>query len=125
MKKRKPLVLTPTHRLAKEFKEKHGVDAQTYHSFFRYCGSRRARATPEDIEMVQQRFGVEKLRDAGVDKNGIIELIKERNIRAPIRITDKNDEVVVFEDLGSKVFHNLDVTPLTYIIRKELSLIHI
>ena len=31
---RKPLCLTPTHRLAKEMR-KRGVEAQTYHSFFR------------------------------------------------------------------------------------------
>ncbi|KAK3794882.1 hypothetical protein RRG08_001030 [Elysia crispata] len=31
---RKPLVFTPTHRLAKEMRSR-GVDAQTYHSFFR------------------------------------------------------------------------------------------
>ena len=34
---RKPLVLTPTHRLAKAMR-KRGVEAQTYHSFFRWSG---------------------------------------------------------------------------------------
>ena len=34
---RKPLVLTPTHRLAKEMRLR-GVEAQTYHSFFRWHG---------------------------------------------------------------------------------------
>jgi hypothetical protein len=30
------IVLTPTHRLAKEMRSAHGVNAQTYHSFFKY-----------------------------------------------------------------------------------------
>ena len=34
---RDPLVLTPTHRLAKEMRAR-GVKAQTYHSFFRWSG---------------------------------------------------------------------------------------
>ena len=34
---RDPLVFTPTHRLAKEMRER-GVKAQTYHSFFRWSG---------------------------------------------------------------------------------------
>ena len=34
---RKPLVLTPTHRLAKEMRTR-DVKAQTYHSFFRWSG---------------------------------------------------------------------------------------
>ena len=34
---RKPLVFTPTHRLAKEMRRR-GVEAQTYHSFFRWSG---------------------------------------------------------------------------------------
>ena len=34
---RKPLVLVPTHRLAKEMRLR-GVEAQTYHSFFRWHG---------------------------------------------------------------------------------------
>ena len=34
---RKPLVFTPTHRLAKEMRLR-GVEAQTYHSFFRWHG---------------------------------------------------------------------------------------
>ena len=34
---RKPLVFTPTHRLVKEMR-KQGVEAQTYHSFFRWSG---------------------------------------------------------------------------------------
>ena len=34
---RNPLVLTPTHRLAKEMRTR-GVKAQTYHSFFRWSG---------------------------------------------------------------------------------------
>ena len=33
------LVLTPTHRLAKEMRSR-GVDAQTYHSFFRWSGQK-------------------------------------------------------------------------------------
>ena len=33
----RPLVFTPTHRLAKEMRAR-GVDAQTYHSFFRWSG---------------------------------------------------------------------------------------
>ena len=32
-----PLVFTPTHRLAKEMRAR-GVQAQTYHSFFRWSG---------------------------------------------------------------------------------------
>jgi len=43
-RQRNPLVLTPTHRLAKEMRER-GVDAQTYHSFFRWSGQREW--TPE------------------------------------------------------------------------------
>ena len=34
---RSPLVFTPTHRLAKEMRAR-GVQAQTYHSFFRWSG---------------------------------------------------------------------------------------
>ena len=34
-----PLVFTPTHRLAKEMRSR-GVDAQTYHSFFRWSGQK-------------------------------------------------------------------------------------
>jgi hypothetical protein len=41
---RKPLVFTPTHRLAKEMRSR-GVDAQTYHSFFRWSG--QAEWTPD------------------------------------------------------------------------------
>lgn len=41
---RKPLVFTPTHRLAKEMRTR-GVDAQTYHSFFRWSG--QTEWTPE------------------------------------------------------------------------------
>jgi len=36
-RRRKPLIFTPTHRLAKEMRSR-GVDAQTYHSFFRWSG---------------------------------------------------------------------------------------
>ena len=36
-RRKKPLVFTPTHRLAKEMRSR-GVDAQTYHSFFRWSG---------------------------------------------------------------------------------------
>ena len=36
-RERKPLVFTPTHRLAKEMRLR-GVEAQTYHSFFRWHG---------------------------------------------------------------------------------------
>ena len=38
-KGKKILVLTPTHRLAKEMKSR-GVNAQTYHSFFRWSGKK-------------------------------------------------------------------------------------
>ena len=41
---RKPLVFTPTHRLAKEMRSR-GVDAQTYHSLFRWSG--QAEWTPD------------------------------------------------------------------------------
>ena len=41
---RKPLVFAPTHRLAKEMRPR-GVDAQTYHSFFRW--SDQAEWTPD------------------------------------------------------------------------------
>ena len=41
---RNPLVLTPTHRLAKEMRNR-DVKAQTYHSFFRWSGQREW--TPE------------------------------------------------------------------------------
>ena len=41
---RKPLVFAPTHRLAKEMRSR-GVDAQTYHSFFRWSG--QAEWTPD------------------------------------------------------------------------------
>ncbi|KAK3782034.1 hypothetical protein RRG08_027208 [Elysia crispata] len=41
---RKPLVFTPTHRLAKEMRSR-GADAQTYHSFFRWSG--QAEWTPD------------------------------------------------------------------------------
>ena len=34
---RNPLVFTPTHRLAKEMRAR-GVQAQTFNSFFRWCG---------------------------------------------------------------------------------------
>ena len=37
LRQKNPLVLTPTHRLAKEFRTKE-VRAQTYHSFFRWSG---------------------------------------------------------------------------------------
>ena len=36
---RRPLVFTPTHRLAKEMRAR-GVEAQTYHSFFRWSGQK-------------------------------------------------------------------------------------
>lgn len=41
---RNPIVFTPTHRLAKEMRAR-GVEAQTYHSFFRWNG--RAGWTPD------------------------------------------------------------------------------
>lgn len=50
---RDPLVFIPTHRLAKEMQTR-GVKAQTYHSFFRYCGVRKACATEEDLVKMQQ-----------------------------------------------------------------------
>ena len=43
-RQRDPLVFTPTHRLAKEMRAR-GVQAQTYHSFFRWSG--QAEWTPE------------------------------------------------------------------------------
>ena len=44
---RSPLVFTPTHRLAKEMRAR-GVQAQTYHSFFRWSG--QTDWTPERME---------------------------------------------------------------------------
>ena len=43
-RQRDPLVFTPTHRLAKELRAR-GVQAKTYHSFFRWSG--QAQWTPE------------------------------------------------------------------------------
>ena len=43
-RQRDPLLLTPTHRLAKEMRAR-GVQAQTYHSFFRWSG--QTEWTPE------------------------------------------------------------------------------
>ena len=51
---RNPLVFTPTHRLAKEMRAR-GVQAQTYHSFFRYSGVKHARATKEDLVLLQSK----------------------------------------------------------------------
>lgn len=39
-RKKQPIVLTPTHRLAKEMKDR-GVRSQTYHSFFRWDGQKK------------------------------------------------------------------------------------
>lgn len=50
---RKPLMLVPTHRLAKGMRGR-GVESQTYHSFFRYCGGRMVRATEVDLVKLQQ-----------------------------------------------------------------------
>lgn len=50
-----PLVFTHTHRLAKEMRTR-GVNAQTYHSFFRWCGTRRAKATEADLAVLQKRY---------------------------------------------------------------------
>ena len=49
---RDPLILTHTHRLAKEMRFM-GVKVQTYHSLFKLCGARRARATGEDLALLQ------------------------------------------------------------------------
>ena len=49
-----PLVFTPTHRLVKEMRAR-GVRAQTYHSFFRYSGAKHARATEEDLVLLQSK----------------------------------------------------------------------
>ena len=49
---RNPLVLTPTHRLAKEMRSR-GVDAQTYHSFFRCSGQKDW--TPDRIRRKERR----------------------------------------------------------------------
>ncbi|MEW8688904.1 MAG: hypothetical protein AB2556_24055, partial [Candidatus Thiodiazotropha sp.] len=43
-RQKKPLVFTPTHRLAKEMRTR-GAKAQTYHSFFRWSG--QTEWTPE------------------------------------------------------------------------------
>lgn len=50
---RKPLMLVPTQRLAKGMRGR-GVESQTYHSFFRYCGGRMVRATEVDLVKLQQ-----------------------------------------------------------------------
>ena len=47
-RKQNPIVLTPTHRLAKEMRERN-VKAQTYHSFFKSSGTRRARCIKSDL----------------------------------------------------------------------------
>ena len=103
---RKPLVFTPTHRLAKEMRSR-GVDAQTYHSFFRYCGSRRARAVPEDLATIQSRRGVvvAKLFEAGVEEERHTGLLEEGGLRVPLRITTMDGEEVLWEDDGSDIFH--------------------
>ena len=54
-RKQNPIVLTPTHRLAKEMRERN-VKAQTYHSFFKSSGTRRARCTKSDLELLQTKF---------------------------------------------------------------------
>ena len=46
----KPLILTLTHRLAKEFRER-CVDSQTYHSFFRWSGQKEW-----DPQVMGQKF---------------------------------------------------------------------
>ena len=103
---RKPLVFTPTHRLAKEMRSR-GVDAQTYHSFFRYCGSRRARAVPEDLATIQSRRGVvvAKLFEAGVEEERHTGLLEEGGLSVPLRITTMDGEEVLWEDDGSDIFH--------------------
>ena len=51
---RNPLVFSPTHHLSKEMRAR-GVKSQTYHSFFRYSGVKHARATEEDLVLLQSK----------------------------------------------------------------------
>ena len=51
---RNPLVFTPTCLLAKEMRA-WGFWAQTYHSFFCYTGVKHARATEEDLVLLQSK----------------------------------------------------------------------
>ena len=100
---RKPLVLTPTHRLAKEMRSR-GVDAQTYHSFFRFCGVRRARAVPEDLATVQSKRAtvMAKLVEAKVKAEHRAGLL-EGGLRVPLRVTSMDGEEVLWEDYGSDI----------------------
>lgn len=118
--------MTPTHRLAKEMRAR-GVKSQTYHSFFWYCGTRRARFLEEDLAALQVREAQRLLPKASTP----VAASEDRSIplfKAPLRVISMDEEEVLWEDEGSDIFHRynkqtdegkLTTDPVVFRAKKE------